>query len=849
MSRCFGTLVLLAVLLTLPMPTTRSAPVAKPVARTDAFGDPLPSHALLRIGTVRFRHGGAVSAIAVSPDGKKVYSVGEDKTIRVWELATGKELQHWDAEGAKTLALSPDGKRVVHQCFKTLEVHDALTGRLLHSLAKIEGWVDFLFFTGNTEVLYDGVRSTMHLINALTGEERLSFPLETEKDLWQVQTPDITGVHPLCIAVSRDASQLLISQFGFTYLWDVAEGKKLHKIGGNSVDFTAVALSPNKQLYAAGDLEGELVIGKVSGEEVQFLGDPQHPWPWLKITSLAFSPDSRQVACGDWEGKVTVYATATGKRLLRIDAHSDETNCLTYTPDGKSLVTGGSDGCIRVWDTETGQEKVSTHAHRGAIDTTIAADGSRVVTFDSRHTIRSWESANGKEQHSFQLGHWDDKVSLVLSTTGNELAAFTSEKRQSWDLETGRELRRIPYGRRVVREGLSPDGRRGVLWKGNWVGRNHTLTLVRAPAGRRLWEITRKELYQEWIFSPDSKWLGVLWSVSPTRKDPIQPEEFRVYETASGKEIHHFPLPEGEGPADLAPDKAILVTEAFVRDDNKEWKRLGRVAVETGAALPPFDGDQGFPKTFAISPDSKTLLMGDATGVLRLWEMATGKPRGILTGHRGPVNSLAFSADGRRLLSGSADTTALLWDMPSVACGAKPAPAELAEKELHALWADLRSDDAAIAYRAIAVLAAFPKESIPYVRSRLKAVSVDPKRLIQLVADLDSAKFETRQKAHNELADLAEVAEPLLHETLKDPPSAEVRRRVLALLEAVKTSPYVLTGERLRSWRALEALEQCGTSEACAVLTTLAKGHERARLTSEANRALERLRNRGVTAH
>jgi hypothetical protein len=115
-----------------------------------------------------------------------------------------------------------------------------------------------------------------------------------------------------------------------------------------------------------------------------------------------------------------------------------------------------------------------------------------------------------------------------------------------------------------------------------------------------------------------------------------------------------------------------------------------------------------------------------------------------------------------------------------------------------------------------------------------------------LFAELDDASFETRKKAHAALAEMAEVAEPALRAASKDPPSAEVRRSVADLLQKVKTSPYVLSGERLRAWRALEALEQCGTPEACEVLATLAKGDERARLTSETKRALDRLHIRGV---
>ncbi len=264
----------------------------------------------------------------------------------------------------------------------------------------------------------------------------------------------------------------------------------------------------------------------------------------------------------------------------------------------------------------------------------------------------------------------------------------------------------------------------------------------------------------------------------------------------------------------------------------------------TGLALPPFESDHAVPFAHALSPDGRTLATGTHAGLVELWEMATGRRRCVLKGHCGPVGSLAFSADGRRLASGSEDTTALLWDVVSAARANQPVPPELSANELDALWADLRADDGAAAYRAINVLAAVPKQAVPYLRARLKVVTVDPQRLKQLVADLDSAEFETRQQAFAELEALYEVAEPSLRDAVKDPPSAEVRRRAKDLLEKAKMSAFEPTGEALRAWRALEALEQCGTAEARTTLQELAKGDDKARRTRAARLAVERLQRR-----
>src|SRR5439155_12653254 len=76
----------------------------------DLYGDPLPAHVLMRIGTVRFRHGGPITGIAWSPDGKMLATAGQDRTISLWDAETGKELVRGRCDAAvRCVAFSPDG--------------------------------------------------------------------------------------------------------------------------------------------------------------------------------------------------------------------------------------------------------------------------------------------------------------------------------------------------------------------------------------------------------------------------------------------------------------------------------------------------------------------------------------------------------------------------------------------------------------------------------------------------------------------------------------------------------------------------------------------------------------------
>jgi hypothetical protein len=141
-------------------------------------------------------------------------------------------------------------------------------------------------------------------------------------------------------------------------------------------------------------------------------------------------------------------------------------------------------------------------------------------------------------------------------------------------------------------------------------------------------------------------------------------------------------------------------------------------------------------------------------------------------------------------------------------------------------------------------MAAEPEKTVPFLLARLKPIAQDSKHVSQLIADLDNSQFAVREAAAQELAMLGEQVEPNFRRVLARKPSAEVRRRLEALLAAPRPIP---TRETLRALRAIGVLEHIGNPDAQQVLKTVATGAPQARLTQEAKAALERLARKSAS--
>jgi WD40 repeat protein len=609
---------------------------------------------------------------------------------------------------------------------------------------------------------------------------------------------------------------------------------------------------------------------------------------------LAFAPNSKALLCVDGRAG-TLYEATTGKEIRRYGAKGDEAVWSTaFAPDGKLVGTRRMEGLslsLRFWETDSGKERPMALGEsvlvRGSFgfmfenrcpSFAFAADGRTIAATDG-HALRLWEVTTGKEVTPV-AGHHQGITGLGLATDGRTLTTMDEGVVRRWEATTGKELSRIALvkpGSDAGRLALTPDGR----------------LAARIASGEgviQLWDVAAaKEIHTLQLgvsnshclaFSPDGTCLA------GNTGGPIY-----VWEVASGKELARFN--EHAKPEMLMATCLALSTDNTLLASVRFGSELGQVGMPSPAKsvvrlwslglakqLAQFETAQQimefifsptgrtaavvygnksvgiwelatgkeryrFPvaaRCLAFAPDGQTLAVGCLDQTVRLVDSFTGKEFARFQGHQGYVRALAFSNDGKTLVSGGSDTVALIWDVPS-RTHQKPA-AELTPEQLAALGTDLVDADATKAFRAMQTLAR-GHQAVSWIGEQVKpALAVEARRIEQLVADLGANDFAVRQKAADELEKLGELAGPTLRKALEGKPSLETRQRIDKLLGMMTT--LELTPPQRRAVRAVEVLEQVNTGEARELLERLAKGALGARLTREAQAALDRLSRRSM---
>jgi WD40 repeat protein len=564
----------------------------------------------------------------------------------------------------------------------------------------------------------------------------------------------------LCVAFSPDGKLLASGgPEGAVQLWEVAEGKLLAALEGHKGQVGALAFSPDGKILAAGGgpehTTGQVRLWDVAGRRP--LGEPIAR-PFL-VSAVAFGKDSRTLVTASFEGTVEVRDLHTGKEKTLRRGSKPGCAAVILSPGGGCLATSGiSERKIKLWEAPWEKERLALDGGFNAtLCLALSADGRLLAGGrpSPSQSVGVWDVASGKPLLNLDgydgiraaalpvttpdgyvfVPSWDGVRAVALSRDGSLLASAASDGLvRLWDLPSGQERISLRGGTVVARAlAFAPDGKR--LAAANADGSVHVWSLEadRVRVGRT----SAPHLFG---FAPDGKTLAFgpgeekpgevdLWDVVSNQVRPlvkdfpadVESASFspdgaalavrgprglvRVVDVATGAE--RFRLA-GADRREMAPRGTVALgpggrtlawagREARVRDlsSGREVVVCRKQAMQTAfspdgrvLAIGAYDGQgpgevvlwdlaagkeravlrghRPTPLVLAFSRDGRALAAAftdGKTGGVRVWDVAQGRQLAALEGHKQPVFCLAFSADGKTLATGSADGTVKLWDV------------------------------------------------------------------------------------------------------------------------------------------------------------------------------------------
>jgi WD40 repeat protein len=418
-------------------------------------------------------HKDIVHAVAVTPDGQCAVSASSDATLKVWDLRTGRELSTFKGHGnsVTAAAVTPDGQHAVSGSWdETIKIWELGSGRELTTLTGHKTVVTALAITTDGRHVVSGSwDQTLKVWEIKSGREVCTFAGHMDRITAVAVVPD----RRLAISASRDQT---------IRLWDLESARELDIFRGHSKAVAAVAVMPDGlwAISASWDRTVRLWELKTGRQRAVLTGHES------LVYAVAVTPDGKRAISGSSDHTMKVWDLTDSTPLHNFAGHSDGVDALVLTRDGRRAVSASRDQTLKVWDVESGHELCSLVGHTDRVSAaTITRDGKKVVSASYDHKLKVWELKTGRELCTLE-GHTSWVTAVTMLAKGNKVVSGSNDMTvKVWSVKSGQELLNLEGHRdRVTAVSVTPDGQRALS----------------AAANRKLklWDLTNGRVIDGW---------------------------------------------------------------------------------------------------------------------------------------------------------------------------------------------------------------------------------------------------------------------------------------------------------------------------------------------------------------
>ena len=660
-----------------------------------------------------------------SKDGKRVLTVSQDKTVKIWDGQNGMLLASLKGhEGMIAMGVfSPDGKTILTVSEDgTAKLWNSYNGNLIASMShNMEAIYDAGFSEDGKYIYAPFSDSALRFFDATNGRLLQTIKNPEAEFGWITQHPDGK------LIIATDESEKFA-------IWDKSTGKKVATCKGHKAKVEYVEYNKVNNKILSSSEDGIAMVWNMKGQKLFQITNKGN------IREARFSPDGKFVFTYSDQFELGLWSAEDGHKIVSLGAVSDELGTAEFSIDSKRLVTthlqsvyvwdipsgnlfrkidlpygvinarfdnsgtkmvtAGYDKVAMVWDLFTEEEILDldgqTYAPTGS---NFSPDGTKMLTTDELGNCRIWNSATS-QIITMLIGHRKGITSAEYSKDGTRIitASFDSTVK-IWDANSAKEIVTLKgHKNEVYYAHLSPDGNKVITASSDSTARlwiwNSTI---------KKWEL--KKRYRnplgsmgDPIFSSDGNLLLLT--------DPNLRPYLELVNTNTGLTIGKF---KGMGDSSFyaaffsndnktvitvsagGPNKPEQGLQIWSTTDGKllENKWIAKDIFPNNHAISP-DGTKMvyvtnktdlliinltnytiinrfkelgyFPNDIQFHPTNNSFLMTFDDNSIESWDANTGNLLGIFKGHTNNVHTAKYSQDGRFILSQSEDNTFKKWD-------------------------------------------------------------------------------------------------------------------------------------------------------------------------------------------
>jgi len=573
----------------------------------------------------------AVIAVATSPDSNYVATGSRDKSAKLWELSSGREVRSFLGHDFSVTALgfTGDGKTLITGSNdKTVKIWDVNTGEELATVT-VNYRVTSIDIDPSSRYAFVGGYQTEYVGKSYAWDDSVVvIDLKSKRPIKKISADPDKGLgYGTNVAISPDGKLLAIGEDNrVAKVFKTSDWTLVHKFeftnGSCGGCGTMVVFSnDSKHLYMMSH-NGPLKKYKLSdGTLVKtYIDDIED------IKALALSPDGKVIGIGTKE-KIICLDEASGKTLAEyVSPERVELHQVVFSSNGKELLITSDDNTLHRWNFALNKEAQKLTGILNMRD-------KGGLNYDPNSY---WESHIAKYVRF--------KNNLLLSRDGKTMIKGKFGKKvKRWDVATGKTVMEyVGHTKAVLAYDLSKDGKKLVTGGGDG-----KIILWDVDTGDSLRTIAsyREPIFDIHFNSDETKILSASWDASMKIHDiqTMALETYIDFENYSAYNVAFHP-------------NDLYVFTARLDNSVQMWE------IDTKTVVRTFVGHKDVVSSMMISPDQKTLMTSCWDGSIRLWDIGTGLMTRKLVDHHGAAHVAIFNSDGRFVYSAGADRTIRMWD-------------------------------------------------------------------------------------------------------------------------------------------------------------------------------------------